>query len=79
MRSKGVVAALASISLLVTPAIAFAQPAPQPQIETLNGDMSLVERRRRGFLWLPVAAVVLAALILYLVLDDEDEDFPASP
>ena len=80
MRLKRLTAAMAAASLMVAPTLVTAQTAPAPQVEVVNDGSELVDRTPAAFPWIPVAGVVLAAFLLWLVLDDDDgENVPTSP
>ncbi len=82
MRLKRLTAAMAAASLMVAPTMVTAQSsaAPAPQVEVVNGGSELVDRAPAAFPWIPVAGAVLAAFLLWLILEnDDDEDVPTSP
>jgi len=83
---KGLIAAVAAVGLSATPAIAAANSAAAtarvasaevaPAAETVEGDSELFGRG--GFI-IPLIAIVLIALGIYIAVDDNDEDLPVSP
>jgi len=64
------IAIAGAITLVASPVMATAQVLPAPQQEVVSGDNQLVARRRFPLFWIPVTAAVLAALALWLVLDE---------
>ena len=77
MRLSGILAAASALSLAATPIMAAPTAVPAPTAERVNGAGQLVDGAPAAFPWIPVAAFVIAALIAWQLLDDDDE--PQSP
>jgi hypothetical protein len=76
---RSLVAALVSTSLIASPALAEVSipttaPAAAPAMERVEGQQAL-----GSAIWWVVGAIVVGALVLFLVLGDDDDDLPASP
>jgi len=76
---KGLIAATAAIALSATPALAQANAsaatAVAPATETVEGS----EMFGRGGFIIPLLAIVAVALGIWILLDDDEDDLPASP
>ena len=72
MFKRNLLSILAGVSLVVAPVAASAAerlPAPVTQSEDIAENP-----------WIPiVVGLIAAAVIIWVVLDDEDQDFPESP
>jgi len=83
---KGLVAAVAAIGLSATPAIAAANSSAAaaraasteiaPAGESVDGESEMFGRG--GFI-IPLLVIIVIALGIYVAIDDEDDDLPASP
>ena len=83
---KGLIAAVAAVGLSATPAIAAANSAAAtarvanaevaPAAETVEGESELFGRG--GFI-IPLIAIVLIALGIYIAVDDNGDGPPVSP
>ena len=83
---KGLIAAVAAIGLSATPAIAAANNSANaaraasvevaPASETVEGDSELFGRG--GFI-IPLIAIVLIVIGIYIAVDDDEEGPPVSP
>lgn len=83
---KGLIAAAGAAALAVTPTLAAAQSTAAvaraaavqtaPAEENVDGESELFGRG--GFI-IPLIAVILVGLGIYIALDDEEDDLPASP
>ena len=74
---KGIIAATASVALMVTPAVAAAQAAPTevaPADETVTDGSQL----RGGFI-IPLIALIAIILGILAATNDNDDDLPHSP
>ena len=78
---KGIIAATASVALMVTPAVAAAQSSAQaastevaPASETVTDGNQL----RGGFI-IPLIAIIAIILGLLAATHDNDDDLPHSP
>jgi glycerol uptake facilitator-like aquaporin len=74
---KGIIAATASVALMVTPAVAAAQTAPTevaPADETVTDGSQL----RGGFI-IPLIALIAIILGILAATNDNDDDLPHSP
>lgn len=79
MGLKDLIAATAAIGLMATPTLVSAQtaPTPAPTYETVSGMQQSDDGFGGVFVWVGVA--VALGLLAWVVLDDDDEDAPASP
>jgi len=83
---KGLIAAAAAVALSATPALAQANnsgPLGQavgaevaPAGETVEGESEMFGRG--GFI-IPLIVIIVIALGIYVAIDDEEDDLPASP
>lgn len=83
---KGLIAAAAAAALAVTPTLAAAQSSAAvaraaaaqaaPAEENVDGESEMFGRG--GFI-IPLIAIILIGLGIYIALDDKDDDLPASP
>ena len=83
---KGLIAAVAAIGLSATPAIAAANSAAStarvasaeiaPAGETVEGDSEMFGRG--GFI-IPLVAIILIVIGIYIAVDDDEEGPPISP
>lgn len=78
---KGIIAATASVALMVTPAVAAAQSSAQaattevaPASETVTDGSQL----RGGFI-IPLIALIAIILGILAATNDNDDDLPHSP
>jgi glycerol uptake facilitator-like aquaporin len=78
---KGIIAATASVALMVTPAVAAAQSSAQaattevaPAGETITEGSQL----RGGFI-IPLIAIIAIILGILAATNDNDDDLPHSP
>ena len=73
---KGIIAATASVALMVTPAVASAQAAKEvaPASETVTDGSQL----RGGFI-IPLIALIAIILGILAATNDNDDDLPHSP
>ena len=83
---KGLIAAAAAAALAATPTLAAAQSSAAvaraaaaqaaPAEENVDGESEMFGRG--GFI-IPLLVIVVIALGIYVALDDEEDDLPASP
>ena len=76
MDFKGLIAATASVALMVTPTLATAQAATEvaPSAETVDDGSQL----RGGFI-IPLIALIAIILGILAATNDNDDDLPHSP
>ena len=77
MDFKGLIAATASVALMVTPTLAAAQTSAvevAPAVETVDEGSQL----RGGFI-IPLIAIIAIILGILAATNDDDDDLPHSP
>ena len=71
----------AALALASAPAIASAQqaaPARSAEVQPANEDVAGSELKKSGYI-LPLILVIGVIAALYLLIDDNEQDFPVSP
>ncbi len=77
---KGIIAATASVALMVTPAVAAAQSSAQAATEVAPADETVTDgsQLRGGFI-IPLIAIIAIILGILAATNDNDDDLPHSP
>jgi hypothetical protein len=77
---KGIIAATASVALMVTPAVAAAQSSAQAANEVAPASETVTDgsQLRGGFI-IPLIALIAIILGILAATNDDDDDLPHSP
>ena len=77
---KGIIAATASVALMVTPAVAAAQSSAQAANEVAPASETVTDgsQLRGGFI-IPLIALIAIILGILAATNDNDDDLPHSP
>ena len=77
---KGIIAATASVALMVTPAVAAAQSSAQAASQVAPADETITDgsQLRGGFI-IPLIALIAIILGILAATNDDDDDLPHSP
>lgn len=80
MSFKGLIAATASVALMVTPTVAAAQQAAAAATEVAPAGETIDEgsELRGGFI-IPLIAIIAIILGILAATNDDDDDLPHSP
>ncbi len=80
MSFKGIIAATASVALMVTPTVAAAQQAAAVATEVAPANETIDEgsELRGGFI-IPLIAIIAIILGILAATNDDDDDLPHSP
>jgi glycerol uptake facilitator-like aquaporin len=78
---KGIIAATASVALMVTPAVAAAQSSAQAATTEVApaGETITEGRQLRGGFIIPLIAIIAIILGILAATNDNDDDLPHSP
>ena len=80
MSFKGLIAATASVALMVTPTVAAAQRAAAAATEVAPANETIDEGSElRGGFVIPLIAIIAIILGILAATNDDDDDLPHSP